>query len=118
MKKLVLLMALVCLVMVGVNKPADAALDWQSVSVVAAGSGGGFAWCGLKFNTTAGTPITKTYRFYFATGAEQNQLLATAMTAMSNGGAAEAYFDPDTQTNYGFLQYLSADSTKTFTPIP
>jgi hypothetical protein len=109
MKKLVLLMALVCLVMVGVNKPADAALGWTPVTVYAAGSGGGFVWCGIKFTQGAATVA---YRMFFAAGPDQNQLLATAMTAMANGGNGEVYFDPTIATDNSFIYYLSADNTK------
>ena len=111
MKKLVLLMALVCLVMVGVNKPADAALDWHPVTVYAAGCGAGLAWCGIKFTQGSGT---QSYRMYFYNDGigTQNQLLATAMTALANGGQAAAVIDPDTAYNGQWLWYLSADTTQ------
>ena len=114
MKKLVLLMALVCLVMVGVNKPADAALDWQPVSVFGAGTGGGYAWCKVKFIKVIGqTPTPQFFTMYFLPDQNSNIFLATAMTAMSNGGGGRAYFDPDTAVNYQFLTYLEADNTIT-----
>lgn len=95
MKKMVLIVALICLATLGVNHKALAAEDWQLCTVTGAGGGGTSTICYFSL-TYQGNPVT---RGAILDPDRSKELLAVALTAMASGQKVKAWFDPANQPN-------------------
>lgn len=96
MKKLVLI--LMAITMIGALGAATVHADSFYCTVNATGTGGGNTY--VMLTDAAATPAF-TSTWFFASAGQANQILATALTALSNGSRVQAIF-PGTGTPAAF----------------
>jgi hypothetical protein len=106
-KKVVLILWLICLVIMGVNVKAQAAPDYILCTVTGAGSGApsyGYVYLSYTYNQNPATAIA------FLDPQNTKEMLAIALTAMASTQKVRAFFDPATvgapPNNYTGVQWM------------
>jgi hypothetical protein len=91
MRKMVLIVALICLVTLGVNHNLQAAGAWTLCTVTGTGVGPPTTYAYLKFTNAQQQVVTATATL---DPNRSKELLAIALTAMASTQNVKAFFDP------------------------